>query len=90
MWLALSNGVLTWELLQKRQVQGPSYCIFCKNCEETILHLAIFCPFTHQMFLKTNKTHGLGNVWSMDSIEAGAQGAQSHSSTCTLEHMVSS
>lgn len=69
MWLALSNRVLTWELLQKRQVQVPSYCILCKNNEETISHLAIFFPFTCQVWLEISKSFGLGNVWSGDSIE---------------------
>ena len=34
LWLALSNKLLTWEILKKRGFQGPCICILCLSHEE--------------------------------------------------------
>ena len=49
-WLLLKNKVLTWDQLNKRGIQGPSYCFLCKKGDETAQHLFLDCLFTKSTF----------------------------------------
>ena len=44
MWLALSNKLLTWEMLKKRGFEGPGICTLCKLSDEMSYHCF---PYTH-------------------------------------------
>jgi hypothetical protein len=35
MWIYINNKVLTWEMLRKRNREGPGICLLCHNSEET-------------------------------------------------------
>ena len=47
---SLKSKVLTWEQLNIRGIQGPSYCILCKRDEEMTQHLFMDCLFTKSTF----------------------------------------
>ena len=49
-WLALSNKLLTWEMLQKRGFEGPSLCSLCRSNVETTSHLFKLCPYAGSMW----------------------------------------
>ena len=46
---AATNGILTWDILQKKGREGPGMCILCKLSTEDINHLFIHCIFTQQV-----------------------------------------
>lgn len=45
MWLALNNKVLTWKMLQKRNKEGPSIFLLCRQGTETTTHLFVDCIY---------------------------------------------
>ena len=50
MWLALSNKLLTWEMLKKRGFEGPSICSLCKMNEDTSSHLFALCQYAGRVW----------------------------------------
>jgi len=44
-WTLLKGKILTAENLQKRGINGPSYCPNCCGAEETMHHLFVDCPY---------------------------------------------
>lgn len=42
-WLVFRNRNLTWEVLQRKNWQGPSRCAMCHNAEESNLHMFFQC-----------------------------------------------
>jgi hypothetical protein len=68
-WSILENIIPTWENLQKRQFNGPSWCSLCKEQEETIDHLFIRCPFTTLVWAKVNSLNNSIGGWQGASFE---------------------
>jgi hypothetical protein len=44
-WLVKENKILSWENLQRRGFEGPSYCPLCKKDSETVFHLFVRMSF---------------------------------------------
>ena len=49
-WLFLQNEILTFDNLLKRGFQGPNICTQCMAIEESILHLALLCPYALEVW----------------------------------------
>jgi hypothetical protein len=45
-WLMLEQKILTWEILTKRGIIGPSRCALCGEAEKTLNHLFVDYNFT--------------------------------------------
>jgi hypothetical protein len=58
-----------WDILQKRSWSGPSRCPICKNDEETIHHLLIFCPYAVQVCKEVESLIGMQDVWRGQSVD---------------------
>jgi hypothetical protein len=69
MWLAIRNRVPTWDILKKRNKQGPSICIMCISEDENISHLFIKCPFAQQISSDIVQWYGFPNLWQGLNIE---------------------
>ena len=54
MWCALENKFPTWYNIQKRRLEGSSYCSLCKMDKETILRLFLKCSFTNLVWQEVN------------------------------------
>ena len=50
MWLALNYMDPTWEVLQKNNFIGPSWCRLCQPVEKTIDHLFMTCPLSKEVW----------------------------------------
>ena len=51
MWLALSNKLLAWEMLQKRGFEGSGLCSLWKTTDETSSHLFASCPYAGSVWI---------------------------------------
>jgi hypothetical protein len=67
-WLAMSNKVLTWEVLQKRSKHNPTRCVLCKHKKETIDPLLIKCPYARMIWLELEGVTGYSG-WHGDFVE---------------------
>jgi hypothetical protein len=68
-WLVAENKILTWENLQHRGFNGPSYCILCKKSKETMHHLFVECSFSHAVWERVNFHKTFGGVgWKFYNI----------------------
>jgi hypothetical protein len=77
MWLALSNKVLTWDNLQKRNKHCPGWRYICKGSEEFISHLLISCSYTSQVWKKLEAITGfkiLGVVILLKNVSESGMG----------------
>jgi ribonuclease HI len=68
-WSILENKVPTWDVLQRRQFQGPSWCTLCKAQGETIDHLFLRCPFTLSVWEEASNLNTTIGPWRGDSFE---------------------
>jgi hypothetical protein len=50
LWCMMNNKVPTWDNMKKRKKERPWWCILCKEDDESISHIFIFCPFTMQVW----------------------------------------
>jgi hypothetical protein len=69
MWLALTNKLLTWDNLEKRNWHGPNHCILCKQFPEYVSHLFISCPFAGQVASTLKENLKIGADWNFPSLE---------------------
>lgn len=70
-WAILENKAPTWDILQKRFIQGPGYCPLCKEAAETSSHIFVHCRFTQAVWADICKHLELNvNWWGMDFHEA--------------------
>jgi ribonuclease HI len=69
MWAALNNRIPTWEVLIKRQIEGPGRCALCKNANESTFHILITCPFTMKVWTETSSSLRKICIWNGDSLE---------------------
>jgi hypothetical protein len=51
-WLVLENKILTWDNGVKHGWIGPSWCVLCRNNEETMHHLFISCSFVQNVWVE--------------------------------------
>ena len=58
MWLLSHKRTLTWDHLQHQGMQGPSFCIMCRQNEETIEHLFNACPFSNEIWQRLEALFG--------------------------------
>ena len=62
-WIALSNKLLTWEMLQKRGFEGPRIFPLCKSNDETSSHIFTSCSYAGSIWngmirkLEAEKVH---------------------------------
>lgn len=49
-WLIFWNRNLTWEVLERKGWHGPGRCAFCRDAEESNLHMFFQCHVTHQIW----------------------------------------
>jgi len=59
----LEHKILTWEILIKQGIIGPSRCVLCGNAEETLNHLFIYCNFKKSIWLSILKEQNINNIW---------------------------
>jgi len=50
MWCAIEGKVPTWDILQRRNLNGPGWCALCKRAQETISHLFISCSYAAEVW----------------------------------------
>jgi len=62
-WLVVENKILTWENLQHRGFNGPSYCILCKKSKETTHHLFFECSFLIAVWERVKTSIKLSRAW---------------------------
>jgi hypothetical protein len=67
MWLAIMNKALTWEMLQKRNKHGPSWCVLFKGDEES--HLLIHCKYAKQVWAEMEIFAGVRENWKGDRMQ---------------------
>jgi hypothetical protein len=48
---------------------GPGWCILCKDDEEIVPHLFLWCPFVKQIWSECSQALGQACVWLGQSIE---------------------
>lgn len=78
-WCALHGIVPTGEQLTRRAIQGPSWCIFCKNASEYTDHIFLFCPTIQTIWRNICQQLGITGDWSgADLQEAWCSWARSH------------
>ena len=58
-WLVLKHKVLSWDLLQRRGIQGPNKCIMCKGDGESADHLFCNCPLFRSLWSNVCMSQGL-------------------------------
>ena len=68
MWCVLENRVPTWDVLQRRNFQGPGWCVLCKQEMESIPHLFISCPFSAAVWKGCMRQVGLNHRWDGNSV----------------------
>ena len=66
--VCLENRVPTWDILQKRNFQGPGWCVLCKKELESISHLFITCPFSIAVWKESMSLVGLDYRWDGNSV----------------------
>jgi hypothetical protein len=69
MWSLIAKKVPTWEVMRKRQVVGPGWCILCKQEEESQVHLFISCPFSKAVWKEVEKMQGKTYIWQGQLVE---------------------
>ena len=63
MWFVLENKAPTWDNLQKRSFQGPSWCSLCKGESKSVIHLFLHCSYTLAVWKECKKHFGIKYVW---------------------------
>jgi len=63
MWCVLEKKVPTWDFLQKRNFQGPGWCVLCKMSNETCSHLFLNCPYILKVWNECTKLLGVQCRW---------------------------
>lgn len=67
-WLVLEQKILTWEILVKRGIVGPSKCVLCGNNEENINHYFVDCDFSKEIWYNIQKQLKSGGMWEGGQI----------------------
>ena len=62
MWLTLTNKVLTWEMLQKRNTEGFIICLLYKQGDETTTYLFIGCIISQHIWSDMGHWMGYNNI----------------------------
>lgn len=69
-WLVLNNSPLTRDRLKNKHLITLQMCLFCKQVEETLEHILLFCPFTlafwshFSFYFKFSLApHSIGDWW---------------------------
>jgi hypothetical protein len=50
MWISLNDRIMTWDLCQKRGLEGPDRCPLCKDEEESMMHLLMNYGFSKNIW----------------------------------------
>ena len=68
LWCVLENKVPTWDILQKRNLQGPGWCILCQADGESNLHMFLQCAYVKFVWDECSKILRVPCVWEGPSI----------------------
>lgn len=68
-WCFFANKVPIWEIIERRNVEGPTQCALCKQSEETIPHLFINFPFSSKTWAELNPHFNQSLEWSGPPVE---------------------
>jgi len=68
MWSAMEGKVPTWDILQKRNFNGPGWCVLCKRAQESITHLFISCSFAVEVWKYCSSLVGGNLRWEGDLV----------------------
>jgi len=68
MWSAIEGKVPTWDILQKRNINGPGWCTLCMREQESISHLFITCSYTVEVWNHCSALVGRHLKWEGDSV----------------------
>jgi hypothetical protein len=69
LWATLNGKIPTWDILQKRQFEGPGRCSLCHSENETIYHLFITFPFTQRVWMEVSANIRQTCSWEGPSLE---------------------
>ena len=72
-WAILENKAPTWDILQKRFIEGPGFCALCRKAEETIHHLFVQCSFSQSIWTEVGNQLGFIGGWQGDSAHNAFQ-----------------
>ena len=61
-WLAINNRLLTWENLRKRGIQGPGFCILCKQDDELTSRLFGTCSYAGKVWTDVTRSLSQGRM----------------------------
>jgi hypothetical protein len=64
LWCLLVKKVLTWDIMKKRQIEGPGWCSLCKCEEESQAHLFLFFPFSKAIWQEISQVMGRVLCWN--------------------------
>ena len=67
-WAILENKVPTWDILQKRFLEGLGFCALCRKAEETTLHLFVHCAYSQSIWSEVGKQMGFSGGWQGDTV----------------------
>jgi hypothetical protein len=68
-WTILENKIPMWDILQKRQFHGSSWCSLCKNQGETTDHIFMHFSFTSTVWAEATKLNNAIFPWQGASFE---------------------
>ena len=68
-WLILKNKMLTWDMLRKKYISGPSICSLCMREEENIDHIFIQCQFSRDVWEEIRVGLQTEQLWTEDLVE---------------------
>ena len=68
MWNIISEKILTGTNLRKREFLGPTWCVLCKDEEETTKHIFLTCPITQHVWAQVLQILNIPNTWIGDDM----------------------
>jgi hypothetical protein len=69
LWCLLKKKVPTWDRMKIKNLEGPGWCMLCKNVEESSFHMFMEFPFTIQVWKEVSARLEHGCIWQGPSIE---------------------
>ena len=70
MWNILADKIPSGSNLRKRAFAGPSWCVLCRQEEETTPHLFLNCMITRALWTQTTQALNINAAWQGEDIPA--------------------
>eukprot|EP00253_Pinus_taeda_P020716 PITA_20716 len=70
MWNTLANKIPTGSNLMKRALAGPTWCVLCRQAEESTLHLFLTCSTTRDIWAQVIQALNINANWQGVDIQS--------------------